>query len=104
MFKIIVGLLGVLGVMMALSLGGLYWNGYLARTQEGIRTDIMEESVSYTRGMRRELGRLRLEWEQADAAGRVGIEAYVRDTFSGYLGVEELPENLQQFLIQVGAY
>lgn len=102
-------ILGGLASLVSLMLvfAGLGWinltlGGWLGAKQEAIRTDIVEESLAYTRGMQRELGRLSIDYLSADTAGRVGIAAYVRDTFSE-VDTSEYPSNLQQFLIDTGA-
>lgn len=101
MRSLLIALACVAGLMLV-SLGGLYWNGFLAAQQEAIRTNVVEESLSYTRGMRRELGRLQVEYATADAGGKAGIRAYVRDTWSE-VDTSDYPANLKTFLAELGA-
>lgn len=97
------GIALAIATLMGLSLGGLYWAGFLGKEAEKIRYDIHKESQSYRDGMQRELGRIKLEWDKADHTGRVGIEAHVRDTYS-QTDTSEYPSHLKDFLSQIGVY
>ncbi len=89
--------------LMALSYGGLYWAGFLGAKREAIRTEIHRESQSYTDGMRIELGRIKMEYDKADSAGRIGIKAHVQDTYSR-VDTANYPDHLKSFLSQNGVY
>lgn len=97
----IYGLLGI-AAFGAVTWGLLEYSGLMATRTESIRTTIFEESQAYTHGKRTDLNRLYLEYQKADAAGKVGISNAVRDMFAA-VDTTEYPTHLQTFLSQTGA-
>lgn len=91
----------------ALSIGGVYFNGYLNRVAEGQRTLKFEQSVAYTQGNIRELARMETEYRgfvnDGDYAAIVGIKANVRDNYS-HMDSAKLPQYLQNFLRDIDLY
>lgn len=69
---------------------------------EQARTDIFHQSQSYVDGMKREAGRLMVEYTKADEAGRAGICALARDTFS-VVDVTTFNNAQRDFLVLCGA-
>lgn len=99
---VIIGIGGFV-VFIAFSWFMLDVGGAFSAKREAIRTQVHAESQSYVDGMKRELGRVALEWQKADTAGRIGIESHVRDVYSG-VDTTTYPTHLQDFLSQIGVY
>ncbi|WP_422048045.1 hypothetical protein [Shimia sp.] len=95
----IVGLAGTLAISWFM----LDVKGAFMAKEEAIRTKVHAQSQSYVDGMKTELGRIKMEHLKADAAGRIGIENHVRDTYSK-VDTSDFPQHLKDFLTQVGVY
>lgn len=93
--------LGGLALVLLLSYGTLHWSGFLGKAAEQIRYDIRKESASYRDGMQRQLMTLKLQYESADSAGKVGIRQAVRHQYS-QTDTSEYPALLQSFLRDMG--
>lgn len=104
MGKIAIALSTIAGIaiLMLVSFGGLHWAGFLGKEREKLRTGIIKESQAWTDGKRNELNRLYLEFQKADATGRIGISNVVRDSFAAE-DTSSYPTHLQEFLATVGA-
>lgn len=99
----IAGIVALFGIIFGLNVMGMFSKEFFGKWNEQIRYDIHKESQSYRDGMQRELGRIQMEWSKADLAGRIGIEAHVRDVYS-QTDTSEYPNHLKSFLSQIGVY
>ena len=82
--------------------GGIYVNGFFNAAREGQRTKVFVEGQAYIDGMKSELSDLFLQYNAADATGRLGIAAVTRDKFAS-VNTINYPAHLQGFLVTVGA-
>lgn len=89
----------VLGLM---TWGGIYVNGFFNAEREAQRTKLFQESQAYNDGMRLQLNNLYLEYQSADATGKIGIASATRDMFVS-VDTTDYPVHLQQFLQEVKA-
>lgn len=97
-----IGLAVIVGLGL-LTWGGIYVNGFFNAEREAQRTNVLQESFAYQRGMQDELNQLMLEYNRAEpGAERIGIQAVVRDRF-GTIDTTEYPPHLQEFLRTAGA-
>ena len=86
-----------------LTWGGIYVNGFFNAEREAQRTNVLQESFAYQRGMQDQLNQLYLQYQSADDAGRIGIRNVVQDQYGVNVDTSEYPAHLTQFLAQVGA-
>ena len=99
--KIVLYSVATISMLGLFTLGGIYVNGFFNSVREEQRTRVLKESQAYTDGMRKQLNDLYLEYQKADATGRIGISNAVRDIFSA-VDTTDYPEYLQTFLRQTG--
>lgn len=102
-------LLTVLGII--LFIGIIFGSGYLSafytrtvgKTQRSAERSAFEGSRSYIVGNIQQLARYKLQWEQADAEGKIGIETTIRSQMAEF-PAHEAPPELRLFLIQIRGY
>jgi hypothetical protein len=95
------GAVAVVGLGL-LSWGGIYVNGFFNAEREAQRTKVFQESQAYNDGMKLQLNNLYLDYQKADAVGRVGIANATRDMFVS-VDTNDYPAHLQEFLREVKA-
>jgi hypothetical protein len=100
MKELLIGVSAVVGIGL-LTWGGIYVNGFFNAEREAQRTKVFQESQAYNDGMRLQLNNQCIEYDKADAAGRVGIKNMVQDTFAS-LDTSDYPAHLQQCLRNMG--
>jgi hypothetical protein len=95
------GTAAVIGLGL-LTWGGIYVNGFFNAEREAQRTKVFQESQAYNDGMKLQLNNLYLDYQTADAAGKVGIANATRDIFAS-VDTNDYPAHLQEFLREVKA-
>ena len=95
-----IGIVSVVGIGL-LTWSGIYVTGFFNAEREAQRTNVVQESFAYQRGMQDELNDLFLQYNTAEPSGQIGIRAVVRDRF-GTVDTTEYPAHLQTFLSQLG--
>lgn len=98
---IILTSIAVVFAVIGISYSSLLWDGVLSQKQESIRTQVVEQSKAYKDGMRKELGRISIEYAKADPAGKAAIKSYVLSTYAAE-PIGDYPANLQTFLYDMG--
>jgi len=97
----IAGFIVILVIGMALSLGGVYWYGFIGPKREAARRAVFEETRSYNQGKVQQLSKMRLEYARSkDMAEKAAIASTVRHQFADYKK-QNLPADLRAFLDKV---
>lgn len=103
--KLILGIIAAIilagGVMFGLQSLGMVNYAFFGKWGEEIRYDITKESQAYRDGMQRNLSQMKFDYEDADAAGRIGIRESVRHQYA-QTDTSEYPAYLQSFLREMG--
>lgn len=101
----------IYGLLTLVVLGGLtyfsmFGKEFFAKWNEQIRYEVQQESQAHRDGLRRNLSQMQIQYAAADAAGKTAIAAAARQQYGQIDSrqIEEMPDNLQDFLRTVGVY
>jgi hypothetical protein len=87
-FKIFLGFIAFIILMLALTLGfgwfGVYQTKTVGKAQENARREVFEETQSYVEGKRQDLIKLHHEWKGCNDADKLALESTIRMQFSSF--------------------
>ena len=78
----IAGIVAFLAVMFVMNVGGMYSKSFFGKWNEEIRYDIQKESQAHRDGLQRNLSQLMIQFNSADASGKVGIKMTTMHQYS----------------------
>lgn len=79
----------------------VYYFGFINSEVESQRTKVFKNSQAYQDGMMLQLNSACMEYNKADATGRIGIKNMVADTFAS-VDTTSYPNHLQVCLNNIG--
>jgi len=86
--KVALSIVGGILIFLALYFGlgylGVIGTKTVGKAQMNANREVFEETQSYVEGKRQELTKYHHEWVNADADGKLGIEATIRSSFSTF--------------------
>ena len=86
--KIILGFVGLIVLMLALTLMfgwfGVYQTKTVGKAQQNADREVFEQTQSYVEGKRQELTKDYHEWINAKSDDKLAIEAVVRSSFANF--------------------
>ena len=87
-FKIFLGFIAFVILMLALSLGfgwfGVFQTKTVGKAQENARREVFEQTQSYVEGKRQDLIKLHHEWKGCSDVDKKALESTIRMQFSSF--------------------
>lgn len=96
----IFGCFCVVGLCIALELGGLQWRRYFEPKHESVNRQVFKETRSFNEGKRQELVKYRLEYLRSEGKERKAVASTIRMAFADYDDTKLSPE-LRAFLQKI---
>jgi hypothetical protein len=99
--KVFLGVVAFIVIMLALSWGLGWFDVFTTKTvgkaKENAKTEMLENTQGYVRGMRETLAKYHHEWLNATADNKIAIESVVRHEFANFDGDTYLTGDLFEF-------
>jgi hypothetical protein len=101
--QIVLGIMLFIALIFGLGYLGVFYTRTVGKSQRTAERHAFEGSRSYIVGTIQQLARYKLQWDNADDTGKIGIETAIRSQMAEF-PISEAPPELRGFLRQVRGY